>query len=114
METVREVGNSLRWTRVSWRWEGVGLVSDLEASGVREMDHASPLRKRMLDAAATEVGALDAMTEWKVVCSVICFPDSRIDGRFVSSHWVSQAWAAKAWLATIPLRTSRLVLTPSM
>lgn len=60
---MREVGNSLRWTRVNWRWDGVGLVSDVEVSGVREMDHASPLRKRTLDAAATDVGALDVMPE---------------------------------------------------
>jgi hypothetical protein len=55
---VREEGNSLRWTRVSWRCDGMGAASDLEEdSGVREMDQASPLRKRTLDAAATEVFA---------------------------------------------------------
>ena len=36
----------------------MGAASDLEEdSGVREMDQASPLRKRTLDAAATEVFA---------------------------------------------------------
>ena len=34
----------------------MGAASDFEQdSGVREMDQASPLRKRTLDAAATEV-----------------------------------------------------------
>ena len=54
---MREVGNSLRWMRVSWRWEGAGVnvVSDWDASGVREMDQASPLRKRTFDDTGTEV-----------------------------------------------------------
>ena len=53
---MREEGNSLRWTRVTWRCDGMGAASDFEEdSGVREMDQASPLRKRTLDAAATEV-----------------------------------------------------------
>ena len=52
-----EVGNSLRWMRTSWRWEGVGVsvASDWDGSGVREMDQASPLRKRTFDDTGTEV-----------------------------------------------------------
>ena len=61
---MREVGNSLRWMRVSCRWEGVGFASEWDlAEGVREIDQASPLRKRTLDAAATEVGVLDMRAE---------------------------------------------------
>ena len=52
---MREVGNSLRRTLLIWRWlgAGAGSASEFEAfSGVRAMDHASPLRKRTVDAVA--------------------------------------------------------------
>ena len=92
---MREEGNSFRRTLVSWRWEGVGFASsELDAfSGVREMDQASPLRKRTLDAAATELIVEDGAnsTELLAVRAEMRFPDSRSNGRFVSSHWVSQA-----------------------
>ena len=95
MDAVREVGNSLRWIRVSWRWEGVavgvGVISGLEASGVREMDQASPLRKRTFEDEDTGVFCgLDMTTELVTDWVEICFPDSKVDGRFASSHWVSQ------------------------
>lgn len=111
------MGNSFRRTRVSWRWLGVGFAcSELEdCSGVREMDQASPLRKRTLDAAAT---AVELLAEVKgpiafVVCVEIFFPDSRTDGREVSNHWVSHPCFAKTSLATIPRRMSKLVCIPS-
>ena len=93
MAQVRDVGNSLRRTRVSWRW--LGVDSDFagpEFWGVREMDQASPLRKRTLDAAATELEleALGAkLPSAEEVEEVICFPDLRIEDKLTSSHRVS-------------------------
>lgn len=83
-------------------------------SGVREIDQASPLRKRTFEDAATgALDVLDGSPGMFLCCIKLCFPDSRTVGIFVSSHCVSQPWMAKASLATIPRRTSKLVLTPS-
>lgn len=53
IDAVREVGNSFRSTRVIWRWEGAEFDACAgEVSGTKEIDQASPLRKRtLLDAA---------------------------------------------------------------
>ncbi len=120
MEAVRDAGNSLRRTLVSWRWLGVGFNSseteDEDSSGVREIDQASPLRKRTLDAAATlldvppdEMNPADAFDER----AEILFPDSRRGGNEASSHCVLHSCLANASLATMPRRMLRLVLIPS-
>ncbi len=59
-----------------------------EDSGVSEMDHASPFRNRMLDAAVTElVDVLGVKADWALADAAdICLPDSKIEGRFNSSH----------------------------
>lgn len=99
IEAEREVGNSLRRTRVSWRWlvAVCALISDfedVEGSGVRVMAHASPLRKRTFeeDALIVELDLVstrscdvaDGLVEMRA-------PVERTWGRVASSHCVSHA-----------------------
>ena len=92
------------------------VSEEVNFSGVRDIDQASPLRKRTFDAAATalellpETNPAAALEDWEE----ICFPDSRTEGSEASSHCVSHSCLAKASLATIPRRISRLVFTLSI
>ena len=106
---------------MSWRCEriGVAFVSGLASwvSGVSDIDHASPFRKRTFD----EDAAIDALVELETVPeedfgkrAVICFPDSTSLGRFLSSHLVSHSCFANASLATMARRISKLVFTPAI
>ena len=137
MLAVREAGNSLRRTRVNWRWlggwedddEAVAIVvavaivafevDDDDVSGVKDRDHASPLRNKTFDTAPTLLLLLTVLGPWKcsrwlVAVAEMCLPVARIDVRLASSHWVSHSRRRKASLATIPRSTSKLVLTPSI
>jgi hypothetical protein len=117
ISAIREEGKSLRstrerrmWCRVSgWSFE-VGV--EVEASGERDMFHASPRRKRRDDVGSWNAGLdgwCDEGREAEMRSSV-----PRMDGRFLSSHCVSILPAKKSSLETIPRRMARFVLTPSM
>lgn len=76
----REVGKSLRRTRVSWRWwvEGWAVVLGEE----RDKDHASPARKRVF---AVEIKAPLDEAEFSTPMSF------RLE-KIVEADWRSSVW----------------------
>lgn len=120
ISALRDVGNSLRKTRLSWRWCGRREDLDPElllSSGSRSIVHASPFLKRRLEVPpakacerefADDDGRFDS-SEAEIPC-----PDSITSGSLVSSQRVSHLQARKSGLSTIPRRMPRLVLTPEI
>ena len=112
MSAVREVGKSLRRTRVSSRW-GVGWAWGVPGAE-RQSDQASPLRKR--GAAVLSVGVGVDGESWSSgwVGAVRCWVVARREGRLRSSHCVSQFPLRKSGCETMAQRVGIFVFTPVM
>jgi len=113
---LREVGKSLRRTRVSSRWWGGGFSFAFVVGVEMEMDHASPFRKRVFVVETEAVEEDDAMLELRVfgLAEAISRHDWKSSGCLFSSHCVSHFPCRKSGCATMAFNMLMFVFTPAI